>query len=297
MRKTSWKNAKKFVKALDKKKLLKSKDRDGGECVILDIEFNDPAISNFVPYKLPKKDTPGSESNGGGPAPPPNSNAADDSIGQTLTVLAFHRPKDHLAPLFTPSSANTKALYLPSELRTIIATYITSENLTQSTNKRLINLDPFLSNTVFNGNTSLDRAVIAKGTVPRDALIDRILQSSTNPFHAILRNDETRETVKPRAGAAPKVQLVLETRSGNKTVTKVSGVEVFRIGPQALGDELQKACASSVSVAQLVGSSPRHPVMEVLVQGPQRGAVLKALEKRGIRSQWVDVVDKTKKGK
>ena len=157
----------------------------------------------------------------------------------------------------------------------------------------MVNLNPILANTVFDGNSSLDREVIAKGSVPRDALIDRILQACS-PFWVILRNDETRETVKAKSGNAPKIQITLETRSGNKTVTKLSGVEVFHINPQPLAEELQKACASSTSVGHLAGSSPKNPVQEIMVQGPQKDAVVKALEKRGVNRQWVEVLDKTK---
>lgn len=64
IKKTSWKNVKKFIKALDKVKIVKSKDRDGGECVILDIDFGDVQVTNFKPYKLPKKDTPGADAGG-----------------------------------------------------------------------------------------------------------------------------------------------------------------------------------------------------------------------------------------
>ena len=299
IKKTSWKNAKKFIKALEKKKLLKSKDRDGGECVILDIDFDDEAFINFVPYKLPKKDTPGAESGGGGggKAIVGGSSPTDESIGQKLNKINLYRPKEQFSPIFEASSASVKALYLPTELRPIIAAYIESENLISNTNKRLVNLNPILANAVFGSNTPLDREVIAKGSVPRDALIDRILQSCS-PFYAILRNSDTRESVKAKAGNAPKVQIILETRSGNKTVTKVSGVEVFYIGPQPLADELQKACASSTSVGQLMGSSPKNPVMEIMVQGPQKDAVVKALERRGVSKQWIEVLDKTKgKGK
>ncbi|KAL9629107.1 MAG: hypothetical protein Q9164_007019, partial [Protoblastenia rupestris] len=135
-----------------------------------------------------------------------------------------------------------------------------------------------------------------RSSIPRDALITRI-QDACSPFYAILRNTETRDTVKPRAGPPPKIQITLETRSGNKTVTKVSGVEIFGVEPRLLAEELQRSCASSTSVGQLVGSSPRNPVMEVLVQGPQREAVIKTLERRGVRREWVEVLDKTKTGK
>jgi len=165
--------------------------------------------------------------------------------------------------------------------------------LNSGTNKRLVNLNPVLANAVFGGSSPLDREVIAQGSVPRDALIDRILQSCS-PFWALLWNDETRENVKAKAGNAPKVQIILDTRSGNKTVTKLSGVEVFHINPQALAEELQKVCASSTSVGHLIGSSPKNPVMEIMVQGPQKVSVIKALEKRGVNRQWIEVLDKTK---
>ena len=298
IKKTSWKNAKKFMKALEKEQLLKSKDRDGGETVVLDIDFDNPAITSFVPYKLPKKSTAGTNTGGGGGAKAlsAGNSSGDDSIGQRLSKINLYRPKDQLSPIFEASNASAKSLYLPQKLRSIITAYIESARLVSDTNKRLVNLDPVLANAVFDGKTSLDREVLAKGSVPRDALIDRILESCT-PSWAIIRNDETRESTKAKSGKAPKIQIVLETRSGNKTVTKVSGVETFYINPQPLAEEFQKVCASSTSVNQLMGSSPKNPVQEIMVQGPQKDIVIKALEKRGINRQWIEVVDKTKRKK
>ena len=293
IKKTSWKNAKKFIKTLDKAQIVKSKDRDGGECVILDIDFEDPTITGFAPYVLPKKEDAASTQTGSVGGKTTETGSHDPSIGQRLTKINLLRPKDSISPIFEAASASTGMLYLPADLRPIITSYIESENLVSSTNKRLVNLNPVLANAVFDGNSSLDREVIAKGSVPRDALIERI-QQTCSPFWAILQNDETREQVKAKPGTGPKIQVLLETRSGNKTVTKVSGMEVFHINPQLLADELQKTCASSTSVGKLVGSSPKSPVMEVLVQGPQKDAVSKALEKRGVSRGWIEVADKTK---
>lgn len=295
LKKTSWKNAKKFIKALDKARLLKSKDRDGGECVVVDIDFEDQAVTSFVPYKLPKKDTVGADSGGGGggKAISAGINPSDDSIGQKLSKIDLYKPKEQLAPIFAASNAGHHDLYLPAELRLIINSYIESENLTSETNKRLVKLNPLLANAVFDGSSPLDGEVLAKGSVPRDALIDRIVKSCS-PFWVLLRNEQTREEAKAKAGHAPKIHITLETRSGNKIATKMSGVEAFHIHPQSLADELQKACASSTSVSQLAGSSPKKPVMEVMVQGPQKDAMIKALEKRGVNRQWVEVNDKTK---
>ena len=88
---------------------------------------------------------------------------------------------------------------------------------------------------------------------------------------------------------------MIERRAGNKTATKVSGIEYFGIIPTLLAEELQKKCASSTSVAQATGAV--KGVMEIMIQGDQRKAVETALEKRGVKSQWIDIVDKTKKKK
>ena len=295
IKKTSWKNAKKFIKALNKEKILKSKDRDGGETVVLDIDFDAPSITSFVPYKLPKKNSAGGDTGGGGGGKDMSAgnSLGDDSIGQRLNRITLYRPKEQFSPIFEASNASVKALYLPQELRLVITSYVELEHLVSDTNKRLVNLDPVLANAVFDGKSSLDREVLAKGSVPRDALIDRTLESCS-PFWAITRNDETRDSVKAKSGKAPRIQIVLETRSGNKTVTRVSGVETFHVNPQRLAEELQKICASSTSVNQLMGSSPKNPIQEIMVQGPQKDIVIKALEKRGVNRHWMDVVDKTK---
>lgn len=296
IKKSSFKNIKKFIKSLDKSRLVKSKDRDGNEVVIIDIDFTDPTFKEFKPYRLPKKETAGGTSLGRGDKATTGLSGDDTSIGQKLKKVELFRPKEKLAPLFSTASADPRGLYTAAEMRPIVTAYLEAEQLISPTNKRLITLNPILANAVYDGSARTDKEVLAKGTVARDALIDRVLAACA-PFYAILRNDEQVAGAKPKAGAAPKVTITLETRSGNKMVTKSSGVEAYFIQPQALADELRKTCASSTSVEKMVGSSPRNPIMEVMVQGPQRDAVLKALEKRGVPKAWVEVVDKTKKKK
>lgn len=293
IKKTSWKNIKKFIKALDKEVLLKSKDRNGGETVILDIDFDDEKILSFTPYALPRKSTTTSD-------PTSSSSTAggsDPSLNQTLKRLTLYKPKASLAPLFAPSKAPLTSFYLPTELRPILTTYLESEALIPPQNKRLATLDPILANTLFDPSSAPDAEALARGSAPRDSLLDRLLSHGCAVHHLILRNDETRDSpnAKPRPGSAPNIKLALETRTGNKTATKVSGLEAYGIRPAALAEELQKACASSTSTGLLAGASPKNPVVEVMVQGPQREAVIKALERRGVRKEWVEVVDRTKK--
>lgn len=293
IKKSSYKNIKKFIKSLDKAKIVKSKERDQHETIIIDIDFEDASFTDFIPYRLPKKETAAGTSLGRGSKATTETDSGDSSVGQKLEKVQYYKLKDRLLPLFESSGASSQSLFTAAEVRPIITTYIESENLVNPKNKRLITLNPTLANAVFDGSTSLDKEVLSKGSVPRDALIDRVIQACT-PHYAIIRNSDTTPTSKPRAGAAPKIKVTLETRSGNKTVTKVSGVEAYYIPPQSLADELRKMCAGSSSVEQLHGSSPKNPVMEIMIQGPQKDAVIKALERRGVRSAWVEFVDKTK---
>lgn len=292
IKKSSWKNIKKFIKYLDKQQIAKCKDRDGNEVVILDIDFKDRQVEAFVPYRLPKKDATTGASANGKPAAPL---AAESSVGQKLKVVSLLRPKEKLAPIFHASKADPRGLYTPQELKQHLIAYVESEKLVNTNNKRLININPQLADALL-GSSAADNAALSTGTIARDALAERMI-AATSPFHAIIRNESGVADAKPKAGAPPKIQITLETRSGNKTVTKVHGLEPFYIAPQPLADELRKTCAGSTSVDKLQGSSPKAPVMEVLVQGPQRDAILKALEKRGVNKNWVEVIDKTKKKK
>jgi len=273
---------------MDKQQIVKSKDRDANEVVIWDIDWKHAQLQAFVPYRLPKKDAPTAANTNVRPAAPLSGESA---VGQKLKLVSLLRPKEKLAPILNIAKADPRGLYTPAELKQILMSYIEAENLVSPKNRRLININPQIANSLL-GNSAADNAALASGTIPRDALAERMV-AATAPFHSILRNDADTDT-KPKAGAPPKIQIVMETRSGNKTVTKVSGVESYYIAPQPLADELRKTCAGSTSVDRLQGSSPKNPVMEVMVQGPQKDAILKALEKRGVHRNWVDVVDKTK---
>ena len=289
IKKSSWKNLRKFIRQLDKQQVVKCKDRDGNEAVILDSDWTDRQIEAFVPYRLPKKDAPSGASTNGKSAAPSTS---ESSVGQKLRLVSVLRPKEKLAPIFHASKADPRGLYTPAELKQILLAYVEAENIIDTRNKRLVKINPQIADALL-GSSAADNAALSSGTIPRDALAERMVAASS-PFHAILRNDAEIADTKPKAGAPPKIQITLETRSGNKTVSKVHGLEPYYIAPQPLADELRKTCAGSTSVDKLQGSSPKNPVMEVMIQGPQKDAIIKALEKRGVNNNWVEVVDKTK---
>ncbi|KAJ5627848.1 hypothetical protein N7490_010076 [Penicillium lividum] len=298
IKKTSWKNVKKFIKHLDKTQLVKSKDRSGQETYIWDVDFDDHRVQRFVPYRLPSKsglesasESKKSVATGG----------ADPSVGQTINVQTLYRPTQKLTPDIFPALSTTspKNYYKYSEVSIHLDQYVQSQNppLVSSDNRRIINLNPYLANTIFSSSSSEDLGALKRKMVTRDGLLKRIIEDHAflQPHYAILKPGQTLADVKPKAGASPKAVITLEKRTGSKTVTKITNLEVFGIIPSLLAEELQKKCASSTSVTQAVGA-PKG-VMEVLVQGDQRKILDTALTRRGVKSQWIDVVDKTKKKK
>jgi translation initiation factor 2D len=295
---------KKFVKHLDKEKLVKSKDRNGGETVILDVDFDDAQVQAFVPYKLPSKAT----ADTAGKSVPSNQfpNGGDTSVGQTITVKTLYRPSGKLTPTIFPSLSNSdpKNFHSYSSISTHLNEYISSQDppIASPTNPRILSLNPFIVNTILSSSSGTDTAALPRKYITRDALLKRIIEDPIlcAPYHIILRSrsntaNQSAETPKPKAGPTPKIAVTIERRTGSKAVTKVVGLEAFGIVPLLLAEELQKKCACSTSVGQAAGSV--KGVMETLVQGDQRAAVEAALAKRGVKSQWVEVVDKTKKKK
>ena len=303
IKKTSWKNVKKFIKHLDKLKLIKAKDRSGQETYVWDVDFDDHRVDRFVPYRLPSK---AALESGNKPAAsegkkPATTGGADPAVGQSLTVQTLYRATSKLSPDIFPSlpASNPKNYYTYSDVSSHLDKYLQSQDppIVSKENRRIINLNPYLANTVFTSGSSEDQGTLKRGMVTRDGLLKRIMEDTSmlQPHYAILKPGQTLADVKPKAGATPKAQVTIEKRTGSKVVTKVTNLEVFSIIPSVLAEELQKKCASSTSVTQANGA-PKG-VMEVLVQGDQRNAIETALVRRGLKSQWVDVVDKAKKKK
>ncbi|EXJ91751.1 hypothetical protein A1O3_00301 [Capronia epimyces CBS 606.96] len=302
IKKTSWKNTKKFIKFLDKSVLVKSKDRNGGETVIVDIDFEDDRVRNFSPYRLPKPKpqaaTAANEDN-----QTASNGGSDPSLGQKLTLQTLYRASSKLVPDLIPSKATC---YTASQISSFLKRYIENhpELSKNATSSRFIKLDPFIANSILSSSPSIsDTRTLAAGEIARDALLKRILDDShlCIPHWLLLRNNQTYDpenpdpALKPKSGPPPHVNIVVEKRSGTKVATKISGLEVFGINPHLLGPELQKKCAGSASVGQLVGGKPG--TLEILVQGDQRDVVEKELARRGVDRRWIIVEDKTKKKK
>lgn len=307
VKKTSWKNTRKFIKHLDKQALVKSKDRSGGETVIFSIDFDDQQVLEFTPYRLPKP----REGNGGGAdiqsaSKAGNTPSSEPSLNRNIKLQPLIRPSPKLVPDLLPSKTD---FYTANQVSSFLRAYIDRKpDLTRdASSARFVKLDPFLANNILgsgSGSNSTTQAVdnkaLAAGEIARDVLQKRVLEDThlCQPYWVLLHGDqswssEDKSLPKPKPGAPPKLSIVIEKRTGTKTVTRIGNLEIFGIHAETLAGELQKRCASSTSVGQLVGGKPGQ--MEVLVQGNQRDVIEDEVRKRGVDRKWIEVSDKTKK--
>jgi translation initiation factor 2D len=173
-----------------------------------------------------------------------------------------------------------------------MAQYLEKESLILP-NKRLAKIDPQIANSLLSPSNREDAEVLKSGSIKRELLGERLLKLCSPYYRVISSSSSSSENEKPKAGVPPKVTILIESRQGKKTVTRISGLEPFGIDAKSAAEHLQKVCAGSASVGQLGGSSPKNPVMEIVVQGSQKKAVETFLEKRGVGGKYVNFVDKT----
>lgn len=153
----------------------------------------------------------------------------------------------------------------------------------------MVNIDPTLCDAIL---TKPEYNSINKLT--RDQILHRMCQKM-QPFHSVRLPGK--EAVLKK-GACKPIEIVQEVRQGRKTITKVTGVEGFGLDVDELSKELTRLCASSATYNPIHGVSPKNPLYEIMVQGPQIKNITHLLASKGVPVRFIDTDDKTaKKGK
>ncbi|KAG1171588.1 hypothetical protein G6F70_006871 [Rhizopus microsporus] len=281
IKKSSWKKLQKFLKAMEKTGLLKTKEQRG-EVVIMSVNWSHPCLQNVAKYKTIEQ--------------------TDSSTPQTQTQVAHadHYPQADIQELFKPlgtalfklfeeAEQDTEALYTYVELRTMLTNYIKQKELANPRNQKMVRLNAVLCDALL---SKAEYRTIDE--LPRDQLLTRLC-SKMQPFHTI-QLPEQKEPIL-RKGHPKPVEIVQEIRQGRKTVTKVTGVEAFGLDVDELVKEFTKLCASSVTSAPIHGVSPKNPLYQIMIQGPQIKNVTEAMLHKGVPKKFIEATDKTQKKK
>ncbi|CAL1408213.1 unnamed protein product [Linum trigynum] len=278
IKKSTHKKLSKWLLAKSSEKLITVKeDKHKKETVLVSVNRNHPEYTSFRPEKKQEQKT---EQHPGEPA-----SSGGGQSQKTLEVVEIYKSSSHVNPIFSAVGADTGKLYSASEASDVVFQYVEKENLVKPTDKSTVVLDPALCDALFKG-------AIKKGSTYPTVIHKKDLGSTfvgrMQPHHMVIRGGES----VVRKGALKTVQIVTERRSGNKKVTKLSGVESFLIDADTLASELQKKFACSTSVGELPGKKG----LEVLIQGGKIDDVARLLvEHYAIPKRYIEVLDKTRK--
>ncbi|KAI8062572.1 hypothetical protein BC940DRAFT_341718 [Gongronella butleri] len=301
IKKSSWKKVQKFTKAMEKLGILKVKEQRG-ESNVTTVNWTHPSLQGVSPYKYIKTQTPedtgannaeqhSSTANGTASSPAGTSAGAAGAAAAPIQITDMY--KAHQAgtrALFDAVKKDTGAYYTAQQVRDVALAYIQQEDLVNPSNRKMIKIDAVLTDAILSKDEY--QTVHQLG---RDQIVQRLV-AKLQPFHMVTLGNKEPLIKK---GTPKPVEITQETRQGRKTMTKVTGMESFGMDIDELCKELTKLCASSATSNAIAGTSPKAPLYEVLVQGPQIKHVSELLLRKGVPKKFIMVHDKTakKKGK
>ncbi|KAJ3055278.1 hypothetical protein HK097_011009 [Rhizophlyctis rosea] len=293
VKKSTYKKITKFLKAMEKKGVIKLKER-GGDVLLMSISAQHPMVQNHQVSRKsagPKKPTE--------PAKDPTSGGLTGSAPkgtEKLTMTELYKGTSSINRVFNEIGLSEESLFTHVELRNAVNEYAKVKDLTDKANPRMVKIDALLCDAV------LDKAEYnAIDFLPRDQIVQRLLKKMQE-YHEIKMpgNDPV-----VRKGRMKPIQILIEQRQGRKTVTKMTNMEQFGVDVEELSSQLKVRCASSTTVTPLPTKANTPTLHEILVQGSKVKEVFELLAgSYGIpfsgtgpnaTSKFVEVVDKTKK--
>ncbi|QPG75516.1 hypothetical protein FOA43_002871 [Brettanomyces nanus] len=276
MKKTSWKKAHKFLKAMEKLDLVKLKGKGEDVIVVSVADKSNQRVAKFEPYRVKK-----------------HSSRPVKCSSSSVTVQQLYKPKSSTRELFNRLNMEYDRYYEEHELKELVADYIRQFRLAREQYPKLIRIDPTMSEM---GVKGIKQTI---NSAERSGVFAMIIGKSSNfqQFYRIVKNGDNGEdngrTSKMKKGSPPKITVLIEqVRGRRKIMTRISGLEKYYIQPEELASVLKVKCSGSATI----GEKPVTGLAEVSVQGSHEKAVEEILVKQyGLKSSWIDVTDKLKK--
>lgn len=278
LKKTSWRKGTKFLKAMEKSKLLKLKGKDDNLTVISLATKDDPRIANFHPYKIrsiPK------------PKPPPTSNENTNVVDE-LTLKVLYKPTNPARQLYNAMDLVYDQYYTLQEITKHVQDYIKKESLVSQSDKQMIESNPIL------------KEFGIKKEIKRAAIMNQIM-TKYSPYYLLFKQSDLnsndpliQKRLQPKKGTPPKIEISIERlKIGKRFITNVKHCELFYINPEELASQLRVKCMGSTNINDPL-LNPKDG-KEVVVQGKHDSTIVKLLKvKYGIHENWCVVIDNIK---
>lgn len=253
VKKSSYKKLGKFLQEMQTSGLIQVQELSKGVESIVGVHFQHPELRSFVIDK------------------------DDETAGQT-EVLSKESEKSYEMPqieevfLITAATLPLFKLYnhskgvalTASEVKRILTNYIKENNMQNSEQKSIVNLDPVLGQILLTKN---ENNVVH---LSWDEIHSRCLKQMTSGYRVTYAGQESQL----HKGKIPLIELNVATRAANKKVTLITNLETYGIDPQDFAHTVQIGVATSTSVTP---APNKKDGCQVLVQGNQVKFVAKLL--------------------
>ncbi|KAJ3337006.1 Eukaryotic translation initiation factor 2D [Gonapodya sp. JEL0774] len=283
--KTSFKKLSKFLKAQEKRGLLKVKEVKG-EVMLMGINKLHPDLTSFQPFRQAKASTQTSSAE--------SSKAPASLKSETIRVVLLYKPHSSgTKEVFSELGKDTHILYTAAEAREVVQNYVKEKGLVVESDPRRVKLDMYLVQLLRKEEQIAD-------TIGRDEIGKRFLENMQTHYELTIPGEDP----SVRKGTPPSIVITVERRGSNKIITKVVGMEPYGIDSEKAAEDLRSRCGTGTSVQQTATSTSARPSFELLVQGSKVKEVLDYLEDRWKvpfigsgatkTSTLVEVIDKLK---
>lgn len=265
VKKSSYKKLTKFLKDMQKAKILQVKTCGCKDLNVTSVNHSHPSIRgmildakylNIVKQKQKQREKAHEK--------------AEEAIAAKLAQLDMASPAQHkhdliILHMFKPDStlknslfseAHSSQMFTMADAKSVLWDYVKKQNLDMGPK---VQLDELLIQSFYSEVRNSENI----GSVTK-ADISKRLDSHMVEYHAIVTDGDV-EHAKFVKGPVPYVEVHLEQRQGNKFMTKIRGLEVFGIDLNQFVKDCQKTFSCSATLANLTGKQSKFK--EVLIQG------------------------------
>lgn len=246
IKKSSYKKLSKFLQAMQQRNILQVKELSKGVESIVEIHWKHPDVISFVAPEtvLPLETCETSDGGRKQPYQPPE-------------IISLYGINAKMLPLFQASGHRKGDLLTPNDVRSVIITYVKTNELVHSDNKNFVTVDPVICDCLLDASEKHDLLLLKW-----DDLITRCLERM-QPSHRVAFPGSSPVV---RKGNIEAIDITVAQRGSNKKVTIIKNLELYGLDPVSVGSLLQQRVQASFSCTVLPGTKDK---VQVQIQGNQ----------------------------
>ncbi|XP_075709817.1 eukaryotic translation initiation factor 2D isoform X2 [Rhinoderma darwinii] len=268
IKKSSYKKLSKFLQVMQQRKILQVKELSKGVESIVAVDWKHPDIRSFV--------APVSEPH----ASVEDLDGGEEQLYQPPEILSLYGISAKMLPLFQESGHRKGDLLTPSDVRSLIITYVKSNELVHPENKNFVTVNPVICDCLLDKSEHHDITLLKW-----DDLVTRCLE----------RMQRSHKVTFPgcspvvRKGNLELIDISVAQRASNKKVTMIKNLELYGLDPSSFASLLQQRVQASATCTALPGAKDR---VQVQIQGNQSSHIGKLLlEHYKIPRKYVNGLD------